>query len=237
MIHWKSDFREFLFSNIHYQQIEPNNRVAEVLPKLQNEMEINILKKIHSVKKKNIKYLSLDKNGEVFYRNAGGRYWRMVKSFPSYFESSKGISTSSTEKVMSVNKEYVGVLVALYSSSLFYWFWRVVSNCRHLTDREFDSFEIPDFVINNSKVKLTLENIAKRYEVSLKENAVRVTTENKNSGGIEQDVYRIKLSKPIIDEIDKVLALHYGFSGEELDFILNYDIKYRLGAVSGDEEE
>jgi hypothetical protein len=26
-----------------------------------------------------------------------------------------------------------------------------------------------------------------------------------------------------------VLARHYGFTAEELDFILNYDIKYRLG--------
>ena len=39
----------------------------------------------------------------------------------------------------------------------------------------------------------------------------------------------IKYSKPIIDEIDKVLASHYGFTEEELDFIINYDIKYRMG--------
>lgn len=41
--------------------------------------------------------------------------------------------------------------------------------------------------------------------------------------------FYIKLSKPIIDEIDKVLAEHYGFTEEELDFIINYDIKYRMG--------
>ncbi len=37
-----------------------------------------------------------------------------------------------------------------------------------------------------------------------------------------------KHSKPIIDEIDRVLAKHYGFTDEELDFIINYDIKYRM---------
>jgi len=45
------------------------------------------------------------------------------------------------------------------------------------------------------------------------------------------------LSKAIIDEIDRVLAAHYGFTEEELDFIpstqlragINYDIKYRMG--------
>jgi len=38
-----------------------------------------------------------------------------------------------------------------------------------------------------------------------------------------------RLSKPIIDEIDRVLAQHYGITDEELDFIINYDIKYRMG--------
>ena len=38
-----------------------------------------------------------------------------------------------------------------------------------------------------------------------------------------------RLSKAIIDQIDRVLAKHYGFTDEELDFIINYDIKYRMG--------
>jgi len=42
----------------------------------------------------------------------------------------------------------------------------------------------------------------------------------------------------IIDEIDRVLARHYGFTDEELDFIINYDIKYRMGDdLGGDEGE
>ena len=32
-------------------------------------------------------------------------------------------------------------------------------------------------------------------------------------------------------------AGHYGFTAEELDFILNYDIKYRLGGGGENEEE
>jgi hypothetical protein len=31
---------------------------------------------------------------------------------------------------------------------------------------------------------------------------------------------------------DRVLAQHYGFTDEELDFIINYDIKYRMGRDS-----
>jgi hypothetical protein len=46
---------------------------------------------------------------------------------------------------------------------------------------------------------------------------------------VEQDGFIIRHSKHIIDEIDKVLAKHCGFTEEELDFIINYDIKYRMG--------
>jgi len=40
-----------------------------------------------------------------------------------------------------------------------------------------------------------------------------------------------------MDEIDRVLAKHYGFTDEELDFILNYDIKYRMGVALIDDDE
>ena len=43
--------------------------------------------------------------------------------------------------------------------------------------------------------------------------------------------------KAVEAENDTVLAGHYGFTAEELDFILNYDIKYRLGRNAGEEEE
>ena len=51
----------------------------------------------------------------------------------------------------------------------------------------------------------------------------------KSTGRVIYDEYFPKKSKKIIDEIDKVLAKHYGFTDEELDFIINYDIKYRMG--------
>ena len=38
-----------------------------------------------------------------------------------------------------------------------------------------------------------------------------------------------KRSKNIIDLVDAKLAEHVGFNAEDLDFIVNYDIKYRMG--------
>jgi hypothetical protein len=52
----------------------------------------------------------------------------------------------------------------------------------------------------------------------------------------EYQTFYPSISKPIIDQIDTVLAQHYGFTPEELDFIINYDIKYRLGRGAGEED-
>jgi len=38
------------------------------------------------------------------------------------------------------------------------------------------------------------------------------------------------MKNKFIKDIDKVLEEHYGFSEEELDFIINHDIKYRMGS-------
>jgi hypothetical protein len=51
----------------------------------------------------------------------------------------------------------------------------------------------------------------------------------KRNDGVEFQEFYPSKSKPILNEIDRVLARHYGFTAEELDFIINYDIKYRLG--------
>jgi hypothetical protein len=36
-------------------------------------------------------------------------------------------------------------------------------------------------------------------------------------------------SKPVIDEINRMLATYYGFTGERFDCIINYDIAWRMG--------
>ena len=59
--------------------------------------------------------------------------------------------------------------------------------------------------------------------------AFRKETVYKNTGVVIYNEFYPKLSKSTIDEIDKILAEHYGFTAEELDFIINYDRKYLIG--------
>jgi len=38
-------------------------------------------------------------------------------------------------------------------------------------------------------------------------------------------------------KIDRALARHYGLNDEELDFTINYDVKYRMGRSDGETSE
>ncbi len=74
-----------------------------------------------------------------------------------------------------------------------------------------------------------VENLVNKLLASYEDNGY-IQTENARNGDVKEYFrYFPQKSKPIIDQIDTVLARHYGFTEEELDFIINYDIKYRMG--------
>ena len=42
--------------------------------------------------------------------------------------------------------------------------------------------------------------------------------------------------KQVIDQVDRALSEHHQFTDHELDFIVNYDIKYRMGREAANED-
>ena len=224
MTHWSSETRTTIFDTLVYQSFSRGDVVAEVYPKVSFPLETTILKKITLADTPFCSIYDVRSDSSIFYRSAGGRYWKQIKSYPTYFCSSKS-KKSSTEHSIGISTKHVSLGVVALTSSTFYLFWRVVSNCRHITDRELDNFRFCSSLVEDVRI----ENLKVQLEQSLEENKQRQVKVNKNTGETVQDVYYMKFSKPIIDEIDKVLAEHYGFTEEELDFIINYDIKYRMG--------
>jgi hypothetical protein len=71
----------------------------------------------------------------------------------------------------------------------------------------------------------------------LQDTASRKRIRTKQGHTIEYDEMKAVNAKPIIDEIDQVLAKHLGITDEELDFIINYDIKYRMGGADDEDGE
>lgn len=136
------------------------------------------------------------------------------------------------------NEEEKYILIALLSSTTYFLHYIIWSSCQVINSRDFD------FPFNSEKLTVVdrkrLAELGKKLQKDLQKNS-EIAVRNYSARGrtylMEKQYFYIKKSKGIIDEIDEILAQHYGFSPIERDFILNYDIKYRLGKELEDNEE
>ena len=136
--------------------------------------------------------------------------------------------TRVTLTLDTLKKIDASVITAILNTSLYYWWFLLFSDCRHLNLREIESFHAGlDTMTEVTKKKLA--EILGKLMKDFKKHAIRTETVYQTTGKVVYDEYYPRFSKSILDEIDTVLAEHYGFTDEELDFIINYDIKYRMG--------
>ena len=220
---WNEEARLSLFNTIRYTKGVLTDYVS--LGKFQSEIERSIYRKVCNAPR--LQSFTIGGNTLLYYHNAP-RYFLRFSDQPPYFYSDKqGEVISAHIKNLKVAKRFSTVAAAL-NSSLFYLWFISFSNCRDLVLREIESFHIPDMVVPNEVIK--------HLFTDYKRNSRRKETFYKATGRVVYDEYYPKLSKPIIDEIDELLAKHYGFTEEELDFIINYDIKYRMGDELNAEE-
>jgi hypothetical protein len=140
--------------------------------------------------------------------------------------------TTQLKQLTFSSDELVKLASSILNSSLFFIWWIVNSDCYHLNKPEIENFKVP----LSDSLLTEIGPIADKLANDMKAKSVRRVYNYKTSGRVEYDEFYMKKSKPIIDEIDKVLAKHYGFTEEELDFIINYDIKYRMGDELGGDE-
>ena len=109
---------------------------------------------------------------------------------------------------------------------MFFWYYSIYSDGHNFTKTVIHDFP---FDYPSSGNILALQKLSDELMDDLKKNAQRRNATYATTGEIEYEEYFAYKSKSIIDKIDNVLARHYGFTDEELDFVLNYDLKYRLG--------
>lgn len=165
----------------------------------------------------------------LFYHNAP-RYFLRFSEKPPYFYSDKvGEQISGHVKTICAEDENGFYrLTAALNSSLFFWWFTIFSNCRDLVNREIYSFCVPACEIDRKTITELLADYHNK--------AYRKETYYKTTGKVIYDEYYPSKSKAFIDKVDKVLAKHYGFTEEELDFIINFNIKYRMGDELSNEE-
>jgi hypothetical protein len=227
---WTSADREQLFQRMHFVTLPPQ-RVAYWVPKLGNAIEKSILDRLQSVKTK-VAYFSGASPHKIYYRTTGGLYWKVFTDFPPKFRLNGKAGMSSRETSFGVaRREHVRPIIAVLSSDIFWWWYTVSSNLRDLNPSDIQNFPLTEAAICDPE----LSKLANRYIKDIEKNSSMLVREQKQTGRTETQSFKIQKSKAIIDLIDRTLARHYGFDEEQLDFIVNYDIEYRLGADHDEE--
>jgi len=224
---WYSEIRPSLFDLLSFATIS-ELLMEGAIPKIGHSIATSIMKRIRSLEPLR-NYLGRNSLFEVYFHNAP-QYWVRAMDFAPYFWNERnGEQISSQTKSLRLSSELdASVIVASLNSSIFYWWFIILSDCRHLNMREIENFPIRIDEMGEP-IKQKLSKLTEKLMSDLKQHAQRKECFYKTTGKVIYDEFNLKYSKPIIDEIDHVLAKHYGFTDEELDFIINYDIKYRMG--------
>ncbi len=218
LMKWSQEQRHQLFSRLNYCQITVPCDTANrhYYPKFGHPLENEIMAKVLRHQRIGTYLAKQPNQNSMFYRSAGGLYWKVFVNFAWPYETTSNKQCDFAEEYMR------DVFIALLNSSLFWWYYTVTC----------DTFNLKDYMIfgfrfsypEDSTMIDTLQQLCQQLMEDFQRHARHLKRGNTGS----YTIYARK-SKPIIDEIDRVLAHHYNFTSEEMDFILDYDIKYRIG--------
>jgi hypothetical protein len=217
--------RENLFDNLSYTHdiTDFRKRYNFCIPKISSKIETGIIEKFLTNESLGILRVDHKTNSFISYRSAGGLYYKIIINFPFPYDS-------LSNKTAYFDEETDNNVITSFLNSSLQWLIYTLS---------FDTLNFADYYIFSLPFSHTaLSNENKKVLHALCDqlmNDYRKNARHKHRGNTPCYEIAASLSKPVIDEIDKTLAMHYGFTEEELDFIINYDIKYRMGGELGEE--
>jgi hypothetical protein len=224
--HWNSEERPSLFSRLQYVDSFYHSKLNRI-PQVGEVQSVAVLRKLEKNKRIIQDYYTGRRTGHIMHYHRSPRYWIRAMDFEPHFKSpTRSRSVHHFRDIYFTDPMVAKVAGAVLNSSLFFFWFVSLGNGRNITRTDVEQFPLG----TPSEVMLEkLPVIFDQLMVDYRDNSiVRVRQDS------EFQEFRPSLSKPIINEIDRVLAEHYGFTDEELDFIINYDIKYRMGAEAAD---
>ena len=237
---WYNEYRDELFENISYLD-STKLKINGSIPKLTSSIYYSINSKIQKQTYSYSSFVKPYKTKFLLYYFRAVLYWvKILDKIPVFKEDGKNKITGEMKPMYFDNENQKCTIISLLSSSLYFLYYTTWSSCQVINSRDFN-IQLDYNGINEKTIK-SFNKLAKDLEEDYQNNS-SIIKRNYSSKGrefvMEKQYFYLKKSKDIIDQIDTVLAQHYGFTEEELDFIINYDIKYRMGKElnNGGEEE
>ena len=220
--------RDNLFPTLRYQTLGEDASIFHgLLPKVGSPEAANLLAKIRSSRTVEL-FTSRQGRHKTFWVRVPGYFCQFLLGPPMARAEGGGPPRVRGEvnHIGFDDKLNCHVAHAVLNSSTYYQFFCSYTDTRHINPSDVTEFPL-DLTTFSNGTKEKLAELSMKLAKCCAEN-----TSQRRKSGLLIDSIDSKRCKPILDEIDNVLARHYGFTDEELDFIINYDIKYRVGQDS-----
>jgi hypothetical protein len=236
---WPAAARGQLFATTSYVEVPGRFLSPDRFPKFGSGMEEAVHLRMEDASRAKMlgTFLVPSGSSKVYAHRIASYFVKALLFIPHFSNERDGVKRSDDYKIFAfADRDRASVACSLINSSLFYLYYIVWSDAYHC-GRELIELFWADIDGIAEEVGPELVELAQALMRDLKKNSDVRKIDYKNTGAVEVQKFFPKLSKPVLDEIDTVLARHYGFTEEQLDFVINYDIKYRLGLGGGEEEE
>ncbi|MCL4486730.1 MAG: Eco57I restriction-modification methylase domain-containing protein [Chloroflexi bacterium] len=231
---WNSGERDCLFQRLDYSEWARIATLRDVWPKLGSAVAQSVLEKVTRQDVALAQCLGASQSSTLYHKNTGIGYFVVVtRTPPECFINGKRTPSSRETPLVVKTPALASVVHCILSSSLFFLVYQQLSNCRDLNPSDIRTFRAPSTLLNEA----ALLPLSLRMQKSLIENSWLQVRHQRQTGEVRIQSFTPSLSKPITDEVDRLLAKHYGLNSEELDFVINYDIKYRVGTDSAEDED
>jgi hypothetical protein len=229
---WHSANRSNLFSTVCFTSEIDNNSPARIAAKHANKLSASIFYKITKAStEKTEKYFIDAKTADFIFYQEATQYWIKATTVIPYYAKNGVESAPSHGRILYFeSSQRAKTISALLNSSLFYVYFVSYGDCFHLSQQLVENFPISKEIAEDAKLEKLNENLIKELVEQAEKKKI-----SSRSGSvvdiIEYDEFFASRCKNIINEIDLRLGKLYGFTDKELDFIINYDIKYRMGGA------
>lgn len=230
---WLTDERDVLFATLGFSQTTLL-KLGGTTAKTGTEIGTSILSSLSTCKQKLVSTYAVRSGQPIYFTRKLSHFLQFLDVPPKLLDQDgEERAPSELKELIFPSKVAAQYALGLLNSSLFYWFFTTYSDCRNVNKREIDEFPSSLGSASQSQLdqmSLAVTDLMRDFQTNSKD----VIANYKKHGRMTIQCFYPRLSKEKIDVIDEVLAEIYGLKPAELDYIINYDIKYRMG-LNGEE--
>lgn len=225
---WYPEGRQHLFQTVEYASVPAELIRLGLIPKV-SALGVDCIKKLSSEKRRLGDHVLKASAYTAYAHRIVAHYVKAFDFIPFFRSDRDGEKRSEDYKPFPMgNKDEMLALAGVLNSSQFYLWFVAFSDVYHcgrelILDYPCDVTKLE----GNTSVKSAVRSVMDAY----KETSVRRSIPYQRTGIVEYDEFYPRLVKSNIDKLDLELSRVTELSPDQIDYIINYDIKYRMGGA------